>query len=96
MNLKQVLSHGRAEDIAALDRGEIEMKGEETKLQLAYDSPLRFANPVDSDPGVRVNDHEDLIADKLLDFYGRVEPRDAVDLFSSWKARTYGNCRAPR
>ncbi len=51
------------------------------KVQLAYDSPFRFENPVDSDLGVRVNDYKDLIVDKFLAFFGRVEPRDAVDLF---------------
>lgn len=54
---------------------------ESTRLQLAYDSPMRFENPVESDTGVRVNDYQDIITDKLLAFFGRAEPRDAVDLF---------------
>ena len=30
---------------------------------------------------MRVNDLKDLVVDKLLAFFGRVEPRDAIDLF---------------
>jgi len=60
---------------------EIGYMGEETRVQLAYDSPFRFADPVDSDLGIKVNDYEDLVADKLLAFYGRAEPRDAIDLY---------------
>ena len=56
-------------------------KEEETIIHLAYDSPFRFSPPVDSACGVRVNDYTDIIVDKLLTFFGRVEPRDAVDLF---------------
>jgi len=53
----------------------------QTKVQIALDSTFRFGEPVDSDIGIRVNDYTDLIVDKLLVFFGRVEPRDAVDLF---------------
>lgn len=60
---------------------EIGFADESTRLQLAYDSPARFENPVESDMGIRVNDYRDMITDKLLAFYGRAEPRDAVDLF---------------
>jgi predicted nucleotidyltransferase component of viral defense system len=60
---------------------EVSAKGDSTKVQLAYDSPFRFENPVDSDIGVKVNDYMDLIVDKLLAFFGRAEPRDAIDLF---------------
>ena len=57
-------------------------KGEESiRIQLSYDSPYRFGEPTDSDLKVKVNDYQDLIADKLLAFFGRVEPRDAIDLF---------------
>ena len=31
--------------------------------------------------GIKVNDYIDLMVDKLLAFFGRVESRDAVDLF---------------
>jgi predicted nucleotidyltransferase component of viral defense system len=60
---------------------EVSAKGDSTKVQLAYDSPFRFENPIDSDIGVKVNDYTDLIVDKLLAFFGRAEPRDAIDLF---------------
>ena len=53
----------------------------QTKVQIALDSIFRFGEPVDSDIGIKVNDYTDLIVDKLLAFFGRVEPRDAVDLF---------------
>jgi len=52
-----------------------------TRLQLALDSPFRFAPPERSSLGILVNDYVDLVVDKLLAFYGRCEPRDAVDLF---------------
>ena len=54
---------------------------ENTKIQLAYDSPFRFEEPVDSELGIKINDYKDLIVDKFLAFFGRAEPRDAVDLF---------------
>ena len=53
----------------------------QTKFQIALDSPFRFGEPVDSDIGIKVNDYTDLIVDKLLAFFGRAEPRDAIDLF---------------
>ncbi len=57
-------------------------KGEETvRLDLALDSPFRFEPPVPSEYGVRVNSLADLQADKTLAYYGRAEPRDAVDLY---------------
>lgn len=56
-------------------------KEEKTTIHLAYDSPFRFSLPVDSAFGVKVNDYMDIIIDKLLTFFGRAEPRDAVDLF---------------
>lgn len=54
---------------------------EELKVELAYDSPFRFKEPLETIYKVNVNNYEDLIVDKLLAFFGRVEPRDAVDLF---------------
>jgi predicted nucleotidyltransferase component of viral defense system len=60
---------------------EVSGKDEKTRVQIALDSPFRFENPVDSDIGIKVNDYTDLIVDKLLAFFGRAEPRDAVDLF---------------
>jgi len=57
-------------------------EGEETlRVDLALDSPFRFASPVLSEYGVRVNAFEDIKVDKLLAYYGRAEPRDAVDLY---------------
>lgn len=53
----------------------------QTKVQIALDSTFRFGEPVGSDVDIKVNDYTDLIVDKLLAFFGRVEPRDAVDLF---------------
>jgi hypothetical protein len=56
--------------------------GEETlRVDLGLDSPFRFETPVPSEYGVRVNTFKDLKADKLLAYYGRAEPRDAVDLY---------------
>lgn len=60
---------------------EVKFKGESTRLQLAYDSPARFEKPIASDAGMLINDYRDIITDKLLAFFGRAEPRDAVDLF---------------
>jgi hypothetical protein len=51
------------------------------KVDLAQDSPFRLAAPRPSDSGIRVGDLADLRIDKLLAYYGRAEPRDAVDLF---------------
>jgi hypothetical protein len=57
-------------------------RGDESlKVDLALDSPFRFSPPIDSEIGVWVNDLQDLQIDKLLAYYGRAEPRDAVDLF---------------
>ena len=54
---------------------------ESLRVDLALDSPFRFSSPVESEIGVLVNDLQDLQADKLLAYYGRAEPRDAVDLY---------------
>ena len=55
---------------------------EETlKVDLALDSPFRFEAPVFCSPGIHVNNFADLCVDKLLAYYGRAEPRDAVDLY---------------
>lgn len=60
---------------------EIGRPAESVRLHLAQDSPFRFEPPDESDIGIRVNDFKDLVVDKLLAFFGRVEPRDAIDLF---------------
>jgi len=59
---------------------ELTWQEETVRVQLAYDSPYRFAPPHETPLG-RVNDFQDLVVDKLLAFFGRAEPRDAVDLF---------------
>jgi hypothetical protein len=57
-------------------------RGEESlRVDLALDTPFRFAPPVLSEYGVQVSDFQDLKVDKLLAYYGRAEPRDAVDLY---------------
>ena len=68
---------------------EISGKGKTTRVQLAYDSPFRFEKPLDSDLGIKVNDYKDLIVDKLLAFFGRAEPRDAIDLFFIMKTEDF-------
>jgi hypothetical protein len=56
--------------------------GEETvRMDLALDSPFRLEPPFLSAYGVWVNNLTDLKADKVLAYYGRAEPRDAVDLY---------------
>jgi len=60
---------------------EVANENEKTKVQLAYASPFRFEEPVDSELGIKINDYKDIIVDKFLAFFGRAEPRDAVDLF---------------
>ena len=50
------------------------------KVDLALDSPFRLAPVEQSDTGVMVSDFLDLQADKVLAFFGRAEPRDAIDL----------------
>jgi hypothetical protein len=55
--------------------------GESLRVDLALDSPFRFAPPFQSSHGVYVNNYQDLRVDKFLAYYGRAEPRDAVDLY---------------
>ena len=59
----------------------VESQGNNLKIDLALDSPFRFEPPALSSEGVFVNDYKDLRVDKLLAYFGRAEPRDAVDLF---------------
>lgn len=59
---------------------ELEWEGEKVRVQFAFDSPYRFAPPVETSL-LLVNDFQDLVVDKLLAFFGRAEPRDAVDLY---------------
>jgi len=55
--------------------------GDELKVDLALDSPFRFEPTVLTETGVQVNDYKDLRADKTLAYFGRSEPRDAIDLY---------------
>ena len=59
----------------------VEKAGESLKVDLALDSPYRFESPVLSSDGIYVNDYSDLRSDKVLAYFGRAEPRDAVDLY---------------
>lgn len=68
---------------------EISDKEKSTRVQLALDSPFRFEKPADTDLGIKVNDYKDLIVDKLLAFFGRAEPRDAIDLFFILKTENF-------
>ncbi len=68
---------------------EVRSQNEIIKIHLAYDSLFRFEAPVDSDLGIKINDYKDIITDKLLTFFGRVEPRDAVDLFFILKKENF-------
>ena len=56
-------------------------RGETLRLDLAVDTPFRFGEPLPTPYGVPVNDLQDLKAEKTLAYYGRAEPRDAVDLY---------------
>jgi len=59
----------------------VEKDNESLKIDLALDSPYRFERPVLSSEGIFINDYADLRTDKLLAYFGRAEPRDAVDLY---------------
>ncbi|MBE0683971.1 MAG: nucleotidyl transferase AbiEii/AbiGii toxin family protein [Anaerolineales bacterium] len=59
----------------------VENERESLKIDLALDSPYRFESPVLSNEGIYINDYSDLRVDKLLAYFGRAEPRDAVDLY---------------
>ena len=68
---------------------EISQQNEIIKTQFALDSPFRFEEPLDSDLEIKINDYNDIIVDKLLAFFGRVEPRDAVDLYFILKKENF-------
>ena len=59
----------------------VEKGNESLKVDLALDSPYRFEPSVLSIEGIYINDYADLRVDKLLAYFGRAEPRDAVDLY---------------
>lgn len=54
---------------------------EVVRLDLALVSPFQLEPNVACDFGVSLTSYRDLIADKTLAFFGRAEPRDAVDLY---------------
>jgi hypothetical protein len=60
---------------------QIHQEEDNLKIDLALDSPFRFASTELSDTGVWANDFQDIQVDKTLAFFGRSEPRDAVDLY---------------
>ncbi len=59
----------------------VEKDKDSLKVDLALDSPYRFETPEFSSEGIYINDYPDLRTDKLLAYFGRAEPRDAVDLY---------------
>ncbi|MGB9723995.1 MAG: nucleotidyl transferase AbiEii/AbiGii toxin family protein [Chloroflexia bacterium] len=54
---------------------------EQVRVDLALDAPFRFEPPLLSEYGIWTNSRPDLLADKVLAYFGRAEPRDAVDLY---------------
>ena len=54
---------------------------ESLKVDLAQDSPFRLEPPEHTETGICVSSLSDLRVDKLLAYFGRAEPRDAVDLY---------------
>ena len=56
-------------------------EAESLKVDLAQDSPFRLAPPTRTRTGIWVSSLPDLQVDKLLAYFGRAEPRDAVDLY---------------
>ena len=56
--------------------------GKSWYVDLASRFPFQARNPcLVSEYGVAVNGYKDLVADKVLAYYGRAEPRDAVDFW---------------
>ena len=82
---KTLTSHGLQVQVIRRFSSYVEMTvhgmGDSLRLDLALDTPFRFGEPLPSPYGVPVNDFEDLKAEKTLAYYGRAEPRDAVDLY---------------
>lgn len=59
----------------------VKQENESLKIDLALDSPFRLAPLEQAEIGIKVNAFLDIKADKLLAYFGRAEPRDAVDLY---------------
>jgi hypothetical protein len=49
-------------------------------MDLAQDSPFQLEPPARTEAGIWVSSLSDLRVDKLFAYYGRAEPRDAVEL----------------
>jgi hypothetical protein len=64
-------------------------KSESIKVQLAYDSPYHLDSPSESSLGIKINSFKDLVTDKLQAVFGRMEPRDAVDLYFILKTEDF-------
>lgn len=58
-----------------------ETEEESLRVELALDAPFKLEPAILSAYGIWVNAYRDLIVEKLLTYYGRAEPRDAVDLY---------------
>lgn len=69
----------------------VSRENEQLKVDLALDSPFRFLPPLLAESGVMVNDFQDIKVDKLLAYFGRAEPRDAIDLFFLWQQESIHN-----
>lgn len=59
----------------------IKKEEEQVRVDLALDTPFRFEPPPLSEYGIRISSRSDLLADKVLAYFGRAEPRDAIDLY---------------
>jgi len=59
----------------------VEDKGESVVIHISQESPFRFGDPSLSELGIKINNYQDIIADKVLAYFGRWEYRDAVDLY---------------
>lgn len=70
---------------------EIGIEKESIKLQLAYESPFRLEPPIEIPLGIKINNYKDLTTDKVLAFFQRAEPRDAIDLFFILKSEDFWN-----
>lgn len=59
----------------------IQRESESLRVDLGLDSPYHLKAPLPSEYGVQVNSFDDAKADKLLAYFGRSEPRDAIDVY---------------
>ncbi len=61
----------------------IKLRGEESLIHLALDSPFRFESSFDSKefPGLKVDSLVDMAANKLLSLFGRAAFRDFIDVY---------------